>query len=277
MRPTKEPPALVEARNVERLSAHGAAGLNRTEGSKLSETIAVAIICKTPTPGQSKTRLSPPFRPDECAGISACFIQDLANTIEGLSHPAALGYAVYTPVGSEHALRRLIPENFGLMPQSDGDLGDRLRQGIDDLLEAGHRGAILINSDSPTLPPEILRAAVEVLSTNALSGRDQMVICPALDGGYTLIGLSRPHPRLFEDIVWSTMTVFERTIERAREIDLPVVVLPAWYDIDDAGSYAMLEAELDGRHPDFADSGIPLHDAPHTRAFIESRRAVTAL
>lgn len=243
----------------------------------MSETIAVAIICKTPTPGKSKTRLSPPLRPDECADLSACFIRDLAATIECLPHAAAQGYAVYTPIGSEPALRRLLPKNFGLVLQGDGDLGIRLRQSIDDLLELGHRGAILISSDSPTLPSEILQAAVESLSADAHSGGDRMVICPALDGGYTLIGLSRPHPRLFEDIVWSTAKVFQHTLERAREIGLPALVLPAWYDIDDAGSYAILEAELRGHHPDFADADIPLRDAPHTRAFIECRRAVAAL
>ncbi len=240
----------------------------------MTDTIAVAIICKTPAPGQSKTRLSPPFQPDECAHISACFIQDVAATIGALGHPAGRGYAVYTPAGSEAALRRLLPDDFGLVAQGGGDLGARLLKGIADLLAAGHRGAIMISSDSPTLPPDILRAAVETLSADARSGRDRMVICPALDGGYTLIGLSRPHPRLFEDIVWSTETVYADTLERAREIDLPVVVLPGWYDIDDAESYAMLEAELDGRRPDFAAADMPLHDAPHTRAFVARRRVM---
>ena len=102
------------------------------------------------------------------------------------------------------------------MSQGEGDLGDRLLQGIADLLAAGHTGAILVNSDSPTLPPEILLVAVEALADDARTGRDRMVICPALDGGYTLIGLSRPHWRLFDDIIWSTETVFERTMEIGR-------------------------------------------------------------
>jgi rSAM/selenodomain-associated transferase 1 len=238
----------------------------------VNKGIAVAIICKTPAPGKSKTRLSPPLQPEECASISACFIQDLARTIEELPRHRCRGYAVYTPAGSETALRSLLPTGFGLVLQGEGDLGDRLRQGIADLLATGHSGAILINSDSPTLPPEILQAAVNALQADAVQGRDRVVLCPALDGGYTLIGLSHSHARLFEDIAWSTATVFQRTLERAREIDLPVVVLPAWYDIDDAGSYAMLEAELDGRRPDFAEAVMPLHDAPKTRAFVEQRR-----
>jgi len=228
-------------------------------------SVAVAIICKTPRPGHSKTRLSPPLRPDECAGISACFIGDLAATIAGVANDgAAAGYAVYTPAGTERELRALLPDGFGLVPQGDGNLGARLNKGITDLLAAGHTGAIIVNSDSPTLPRAILEAAV-----TAVRRGDHAVLSPALDGGYTLIGLSRPHPRLFADIPWSTERVYALTLERAAEIGLPVITLDAWYDVDDGASYAVLERELDGIRPPFARG--PLQDAPRTRAFVARR------
>jgi hypothetical protein len=73
-------------------------------------TVAVAIICKTPISGLSKTRLSPPLRPEECAAISACFIRDLSRTIAALVEDGEVtGYAVYTPRGSEATLRPLLP------------------------------------------------------------------------------------------------------------------------------------------------------------------------
>ena len=85
-------------------------------------SVAVGIMCKTPEPGKSKTRLSPPLRPEECAGLSACFIRDLSQTIARLAEDGDVtGYAVYTPVGSEEALRRLLPAGFELMPQVEGD------------------------------------------------------------------------------------------------------------------------------------------------------------
>jgi rSAM/selenodomain-associated transferase 1 len=236
--------------------------------SGTTPSVAVAIICKTPRPGHSKTRLSPPLAPEECAGISACFIQDLACTIAGLSGDGrAKGYAVYTPAGTGAEMRALLPGGFGLVLQGEGDLGARLDKGIRDLLAAGHAGAIIINSDSPTLPRRILDAAVDAV----LSG-DNAVLSPALDGGYTLIGLSKPHPHLFADIPWSTDVVYERTLQRAREISLPVIALDGWYDVDDAGSYAMLTRELDGVRPPFARG--PLQDAPKTRAFVRRRRNV---
>lgn len=229
--------------------------------------VVIAIICKTPTPGRSKTRLSPPLLPEECAEISACFIHDLAATIGGLVDGGGVtGGAVYTPVGSEAQLRGLLPAGFQLVLQGEGDLGARLHKGIVDLLAAGHAGAIIVNSDSPTLPRAILEDAVA-----ALRRGDPMVISPAIDGGYTLIGLTRPHPRLFEDIPWSTDVVFALTLERAREIGLPATILDPWYDIDDATSYALLEAELAGERPGF--TAAPAHDAPWTRDFVERRRA----
>jgi hypothetical protein len=229
-------------------------------------SVAVGIMCKTPEPGKSKTRLSPPLRPEECAGLSACFIRDLSQTIARLAEDGDVtGYAVYTPVGSEEALQRLLPAGFELMPQVEGDFGVRLFQGARDLLSAGHDGVLLVNSDSPTLPLPILRAAVD-----AVRQADNVVLSPALDGGYTLIGLSKPHRRLFEDISWSTSTVYRRTLDRAREIGLPVADVPSWYDVDDAASLRMLEDELSGETPAFLT--IPGAEAPSTRLFLRQRQ-----
>ena len=239
-------------------------------------TVAVAIICKTPAPGQSKTRLSPPLRPEECAAISACFIRDLSHTI-GDSRMASraigdaggdvVGYAVYTPVGSETALRRCCPRVSCCCRRARAISASACSTASPILLTAGHAGAILVNSDSPTLPPAILRAAVE-----AVRAGDNVVLSPALDGGYTLIGLSQPHRRLFEDIPWSTATVFQRTLERAAEIGLPVVKVPGWYDVDDAASSAMLEDELARRRAGVvADEGRRRSGDP--RFLLERNRA----
>lgn len=233
-------------------------------------TVAVGVICKTPAPGRCKTRLSPPLRPDECSAISSCFISDLTRTIGSLASGGRVrGCALYTPVGSEDALKALLPAGFALFPQVEGDLGRRLFCGLTDLLSAGHQGALLINSDSPTLPASILSAAVDAV----LRG-DNIVLSPAFDGGYTLIGLSRPRRRLFEDIAWSTPVVYAQTLERAREIGLPIATVPMWYDVDDAASLAMLEAELAGRRPPF--SPIPGAEAPATRRFLRERRTTLA-
>ena len=234
--------------------------------------VAVAVVCKTPIAGNSKTRLSPPLTPEECAAISGCFLRDLSATIQSLADEGdTAGCAIYTPLGSEAALRNLLPASFRLMLQGEGDLGARLLKATAQLLDAGYSGVVLVNSDSPTLPKAILREAV-----HAVRHGDNVVLSPACDGGYTLIGLSRPHPRVFEDIPWSSAEVYRRTLERAGEIGLSVMNVPGWYDVDDAASFRILENELDGRRPAFAAPHLSGADAPATRAFLRARNDTLA-
>lgn len=228
-------------------------------------SVAVGIFCKTPAAGFSKTRLSPPLRPEECSALSACFIRDLASTIHSLGGEVA-PYAVYTPVGTETALRALLPPSFRLLPQPDGEFGTRLSHAIAELLRVGHAGAILVNADSPTLPATILQSAVD-----AVLDKDAVVLSPSLDGGYTLIGLSQCHPRLFADIPWSTSIVHRLTMRRAAEIRVPVINVPGWYDVDDRQTLQLLETELAGERLPFAETGLTGADAPATRQFLARR------
>lgn len=228
------------------------------------KTIGIAVLCKTPEAGQSKTRLSPPLRPDQCAEISACFIRDLTANLQTLCEGGDVaGYAVYTPAGSEARLRPLLPQQFGLVIQSEGDFGRRLRTSVEDILALGHHGAIIINSDSPTLPPSIVAEAAARLLED-----DCVVLSPAIDGGYTLIGLTHLHRRLFEDIPWSTEAVHRLTEARAAEIGLKVCNVAPWYDVDDAQSLNILARELAGERPPFALPQHPLAPAPATKAYL---------
>ena len=232
------------------------------------QTVAIGIFCKTPTAGLSKTRLCPPLRPEECAALSACFIRDVAATIDEVAQDGrAVGYAVYAPAGSERALRALLPPSFRLLLQAEGDLGHRLLTATAGLL-VRHAGVIMVGADSPTLPAAILRAAVDA----TLRG-DTLALSPALDGGYMLIGTSRLHPRLYQDMPWSTDAVHRLTVERANEIGLPVTHLPGWYDVDDARSLRLLEAELAGTPPAFAGGALAGAPAPATRAHLAARAA----
>lgn len=227
----------------------------------MRNTVAVGIFCKTPAPGLSKTRLSPPLLPEECASLSACFIRDLTATIGEVSREgSATGYAVYTPRGTEDALRQLLPAGFCLHLQTEGDFGVRLAYAMRELLTL-HSGVILVNADSPTLPASILREAVR-----AVQAGSGVVLSPALDGGYTLIGLSKMHEELFVDIPWSTATVHADTVTRAEKIGVPVVNVSGWYDVDDGASLDVLLAELSGEAPAFARARGA--SAPATRAYL---------
>ncbi|MFL6230525.1 MAG: TIGR04282 family arsenosugar biosynthesis glycosyltransferase [Pyrinomonadaceae bacterium] len=240
---------------------------------------ALAMMIKAPRPGASKTRLVPPLTHEEAAALSVCFLRDTAANIAAAcaaSASAARGVAVYTPVGAESAFDGLLPADFALLAQRGAGFGERLFHAADDLLRAGFDSLCLIDSDSPTLPTRALAAAVEELAKPG----ERVVLGAADDGGYYLIGIKSAHRRLFERIDWSTERVAAQTIERAAEINLPVALLPAWYDVDDAATLSRLCRELFGaaretkepRGVEGSGASCPAepagYDAPHTRDFL---------
>lgn len=229
-------------------------------------------MIRTPRVGASKTRLVPPLTPAEAAELSVCFLRDTAANIcaaaatpNVMAAGGAAGVAVYTPVGSKQKLADLLPVPFKLLAQRGADLSARLQHATTDLLHGGYESLCLLGADSPTLPRAVLVTTVTELARTG----DRIVLGPAHDGGYYLIGLKRAHLHLFTGIDWSTERVLAQTIARAEELKLEVGLLPAWYDVDDAASLARLCAELCQAQTDRDECSGPLgYSAPHTRAFL---------
>jgi rSAM/selenodomain-associated transferase 1 len=232
-------------------------------------TCALAVMTKAPKAGRVKTRLIPPLSPEEAAEINKCFLRDTAAAISSVNtrrpandagetdFKAAWGIAVYTPVGAESTYSDILPLDFNLLPQRGDKFGERLYLAAEDLFKCGFDSVCLIDSDSPTVPAESFREAVELLSASG----DRVVLGPSDDGGYYLIGLKKPHRHMFEQINWSTERVLNQTIESAAEIGLETKLLPTGYDVDDAASLQRLckELLLDATSPSIA---------PHTREFL---------
>lgn len=228
-------------------------------------TAAIAIICKTPRVGFSKTRMIPLVGAETAATLAGAFLRDIGNVIvEARATHALHGFAVYAPAGSEDALRSFLPNDFRLLCQQDAELGRVLFSSSEQLFAQGYAHVVLVNADSPTLPVNRLTAALDALSAPG----DRVVLGPAVDGGYYLIGLKHPHAHLFADIPWSTEKVLALTRERAGVLHLPVVELATWYDVDDEETLTLLTAELAGARPDFALAEDPLPSALATRAAI---------
>ena len=120
------------------------------------------------------------------------------------------------------------------------NFGDCLLRTIEEILRRGHASAVVLNSDSPTLPTALLIETAEALAQPG----ERAVLGPSSDGGYYLLGLKTAHRRMFEDIAWSTEHVAEQTLERAREIKLEIHMLPVWYDVDDVDGLRRLSVEL---------------------------------
>jgi hypothetical protein len=192
-----------------------------------------------------KTRLVPPLTPEAAGAVSASFLRDITENIllAGREHGIS-GYVAYAPVGFEALFdgvlapgTRLVPaDGSGDMPPRVQGFGRALLHAARSLFALGHQAVCLLNSDSPTLPTSLLSEAARLLAEPG----DRVVLGPADDGGYYVIGMKAPHAHLFEDIAWSTDRVADQTRERARALGLEVVELATWYDVDDLAALVRL-------------------------------------
>jgi hypothetical protein len=251
---------------------------NRLNGKSVSATASdpaittkasgcgIAFMAKASTPGRAKTRLVPPLTFEEAATLNTAFLQDVADNVLLAARNAEIaGYAAFGPPGSEDFFHRILPPAIGLIEAWLPNFGDCLLRTIEQVLANGHDSAVVLNSDSPTLPTALLVETAEMLARPG----DRAVLGPSSDGGYYLLGLKAAHCHMFADIAWSTERVAQQTLERARDIGLEVHRLPVWYDVDDVEDLSRLRAELGGpaarRHP--AD-GLDPHYAEHSAALL---------
>ncbi len=239
-------------------------------------TCAIAVMAKAPQPGRCKTRLAPPLTPDECATMSAAFLRDITENLREAGDIAS--YIAYAPRGEERLFdghlaagtRLVLADGTRETPDNVKGFGRCLLHAITSLLIRGYSAAGVLNSDSPTLPTEILRQASHLLS---LPG-DRAVLGPADDGGYYFLGLKAAHAHMFADIAWSTENVADQTRARAEEIGLELVELPTWYDVDDRQALGRLIEAFD--HPDHASYAAPATAACVERLGLRTRLRVTA-
>jgi rSAM/selenodomain-associated transferase 1 len=210
---------------------------------------AIAVMAKAPRPGLVKTRLVPPLSPSSASALSASFLRDITENIARAARAADIrGYVAYAPAGSEAAFdgklasgtRLILADGTGISIPGISGFGRSLLHAVQALFAKGHDVVCLLNSDSPTLPTRLLIEAAAVLAATG----DRMVLGPADDGGYYLIGIKAPHLHLFQNIAWSTAGVAAETRMRAAALNLPVVELDTWYDVDDALSLRRLCREL---------------------------------
>jgi len=211
---------------------------------------ALLVIAKRPMPGQTKTRLTPPLTAAQAAELYEYFLQDTLDLARAV--PNVARFIAYAPIGAEDYFARLAPD-FALVPQIGNDLGERLDNVLSQCLNDGFGRAVIMDSDSPTLPAHCVAG-----SFDALNDAD-VVLGPCADGGYYLIGLTRPQPRLLREVKMSTPNVLRDTLAIAREENLRVALLEQWFDVDTA-------AELDHLRKELRDARNGT--APRTRRFL---------
>jgi uncharacterized protein len=243
--------------------------LRPAHAKPIGQCCAIAIMAKASIPGQTKTRLSPPLTPIEAADLNTAFLRDIINNVARAAEQADIAsFVAFGPPGAAPFFEDCLPAHVGLMEVWLPDLGECLIQTAQSLLDLGYGAAVVLNSDSPTLPTERLVATARALAAPG----ERIVLGPCEDGGYYLLGLKHPHRRLFQDIAWSTQRVARQTLERAGELDLEVVRLGPWYDVDDLDSLRKLIGETAAGSANGGMSGayFPSHSAAVLRRLIDA-------
>lgn len=210
---------------------------------------ALVIFAKAPIAGQVKTRLCPPLTPDEAATLHGSFVLDTLErskvAVAKLRLPLDR-YLACTP-SSTFVFFKIMEERHGvrLIDQVGDDLGTRMTQAFDIMFAQGYQRVLIVGTDVPSLPLEHYKEALALLESNDL------VLGPALDGGYYLIGLKRSAPDLFSGIPWSTDQVLRLTQEKAGTLGLKAALLAPWRDVDTIEDVqALIEASiLDAKKP----------------------------
>ncbi len=217
-------------------------------GAEPRTRYVLGLFAKWPKPGAVKTRLGAPD-PSWGARVAHAFLRD---TVTRLSRLPVERLLVYSPPDAVNDFADLAQGLFRLVPQQLGDLGARLGGFFQNQFRTGENFVVAVGTDSPTLPVDYVRRAFRELE------RADVVLGPALDGGYYLVGCRRWLPALFEDIPWSTSRVLAETVARLADPCLRLRLLPPWYDVDTPEDWALLLGHLAALRRAGRDPGTPL-------------------
>jgi rSAM/selenodomain-associated transferase 1 len=191
----------------------------------LKADVCPVLLVKYPEKGKVKARLLRQIEGDLVVELHRNFVLDMVSMLDRYGIPYIIGYR------PEKALKKF-EEWLGFghtyLPQRGWDMGQILKNIFIDTYSRGFRSVIVIASDCPDLPEEILQEAITALDDHGA------VIGPSPDGGYYLIGLTQEafSPKTFEAVTWSTAKVFKETISKLKDQGQSIHILPEWSDVD---------------------------------------------
>jgi hypothetical protein len=191
---------------------------------------------KYPEPGKVKTRLAKEVGDEEAAGIYGELARSNLETLRELSKQGIVITVVFDPPEDCEKIKRWLSPFWHYSPQKGLHLGERLENAFQAAFGQGAQKVIALGSDTLGLDAELLQKAFKVLD------HCDIVVGPAKDGGYYLIGSVQPQPFLFNDIPWSTSHVLEATLERIQKSGLSYGLLRERDDLDCAENLPYLLA-----------------------------------
>lgn len=206
---------------------------------------ALGVMARVPS-AEGKSRLSKVLAPEQREALQWAFLRDTMERVGQLA--GVKGYIAATPPDRINELRRALGPGAAIIPQPNGDLGQRMLSALCYAHGLGYSPVILIGTDTPLLPAVYLTKAIVMLN------KYQVVCGPALDGGYYLIGMDRPREGLFQNIHWGGSDVLQRTVAACKRYHLTYGLLEPLSDVDRPPDLLALAGEIkkmDPGHPDF--------------------------
>lgn len=208
----------------------------------LVSTCRLLIFSKYPVAGKAKTRLIPILGAARAAELHQRLAEHTVSVARSSSIESGYGLAIHYTGGPLKNFRAWLGTDLEYRQQPTGDLGQRMQTAFRSSLAHTPDCAIGFGTDIPGLTPAILHQAQARLENH------DIVLGPAADGGYYLIGMKSLHPELFIDIDWGTDRVYQQTRAKCSHLGLQVAELPRLSDIDRPEDLENLS-----NHPDFSD------------------------
>lgn len=196
---------------------------NRPGGRTISDCILVFV--RAPVAGRVKTRLAAEIGADAALHVYRRLAEHTAAQAKALGKDVA-SRVHFTPANAENDVRNWLGGGVGYLPQEGGDLGERMGAAFAAAFAAGHRRVVIVGSDLPGLTAGLLRDAFHRLDSHPV------VLGPARDGGYYLLGMTTLVPEIFRDIPWSTGAVLDATLQRLAALGIVPALLPVLADVD---------------------------------------------
>ena len=200
---------------------------------------ALVVMARVPSDTRGKSRLTRELG-GEHLELRRALLLDTLDAVRDVE--AADLFVAFEPAESIGEMRALVGDSARLFPQQGDTLGDRMRNAFARLFAAGYSTVVMIGSDLPSLPTPHVAQAFQYLRDRP----DALVIGPASDGGYYLIGMRRLRPALFTSIPWSTADVLSTTTSIAERCGLPVSFVPPWHDVDTVDDLRRVLRDLHG-------------------------------
>ena len=205
-----------------------------------SKSVIVAVLTRAPSSG-GKTRLFKTLGREPDPQLAEALLLD---TLEAIARSGLKRVVYFTPPEAEKELRSLVPWDVPLICQQDGDLGDRMQAVFNDLFSQDIPGVLLLGSDLPLLSAGVLQEAEKLLCENP----DVVLLGPATDGGYYLLGATRTPAALFQGVTWGVSTVLEETLARARTAKMAVRLMAETCDVDSPDDLMQVVRASHGGH-----------------------------